>query len=390
MQDAGDPCPHSRVADTSVASFGNRRADTAMSVTARAVEGGKTMNYRVLGGTGLRVSEVGLGAWAIGGGFTINGAGIGYGPTDDEVSKRAIARAIEVGINFIDTADAYGAGHSEELIGQVLGGKWEGCHVATKVGNERRDPLPGRKNFDRRYMMEACDRSLRRLRKDVIDLYQLHNPPPETGRQDEVFETLRMLRDQGKIRFIGVSVTTPEEGIDYIRRGVVDCLQIYYNIQTREAEIDLLPLCRAKKHRDARPCAALFGHSRGEIHARYGLPADGSEIELAHGADPRPRRRRGGRGETDRRANERGRGIAPVRPHPTGRNGGNPRSEDARAGRPECRRRQREGPRSRDRKGDPRHRRWRFRTADMNLEPPDCGVSPAERATHTRVRTIHG
>jgi len=201
------------------------------------------MQYRTLGRTGLRVSEVSFGAWAIGGGYEIAGSGIGYGPTDDAMSIRAIHRALHLGVNLIDTADAYGAGHSEELIGRALDGRQGECFIATKVGNERRDPLPGRKNFARDYILGACERSLRRLRKDVIDLYQLHNPPAEIGGGDEVFETLRLLRDQGKVRFIGVSITTPEEGIGYVRRDVVDCLQVYYNIMTREAEAALFPLC---------------------------------------------------------------------------------------------------------------------------------------------------
>jgi len=201
------------------------------------------MEYRTLGRTNLRVSEIGFGAWAIGGGFEIAGTGIGYGPTDDAVSIRALHRALDLGVNLIDTADAYGAGHSEELIGRALKGKWDRCFVATKVGNERRDPLPSRKNFAREYVFGACERSLKRLRKDVIDLYQLHNPPPEIGNGEEVFETLQMLKDQGKIRFVGVSITAPDEGIRYIQRGVVGCLQIYYNVMTREAAQELFPLC---------------------------------------------------------------------------------------------------------------------------------------------------
>ena len=201
------------------------------------------MEYRTLGRTGLKVSEVSFGAWAIGGGFAIGGTGIGYGTTDDETSKATIRKALELGVNLIDTADAYGAGHSEELIGEVMEGKWSECFVATKVGNERRDPEPGRKNFGRDYIIGACERSLSRLKKDAIDLYQLHNPPPEIGQQDEVFETLNILKEQGKIRFIGVSITTPEEGIGYIKRGVVDALQVYYNILTRDAEKELFPLC---------------------------------------------------------------------------------------------------------------------------------------------------
>lgn len=204
------------------------------------------MRYRKLGNTGLSVSEIAFGAWAIGGGFEIGGKGIGYGATDDTVSIRAIHRALELGVNLFDTADAYGAGHSESLLGQALEGKWSSCYVATKVGNERRDPLPGRKNFARDYIFSACERSLGRLKKDAIDLYQLHNPPPEVGNGDEVFETLARLREQGKIRFIGVSITTPEEGISVIDRGVADCLQVYYNAQTREAEKELFPVCLNK------------------------------------------------------------------------------------------------------------------------------------------------
>jgi aryl-alcohol dehydrogenase-like predicted oxidoreductase len=201
------------------------------------------MQYRTLGRTGLEVSEISFGAWAIGGGFELGGSGIGYGTTDDEVSLRAIDRALALGVNLIDTADAYGAGHSEELIGRALVGRANECYVATKVGNERRDPEPGRKNYGRDYMIGACERSLKRLRRDVIDLYQLHNPPDEIGGQDEVFETLQILKDAGKIRFVGVSITTPEEGIGYIERDVVDCLQVYYNVMTRDAETELFPLC---------------------------------------------------------------------------------------------------------------------------------------------------
>ncbi|MDP6126286.1 MAG: aldo/keto reductase, partial [Candidatus Latescibacteria bacterium] len=202
------------------------------------------MRYRKLGRTDIEVSEVGFGAWAVGGGFELGGSGIGYGPTDDATSISAVYRAVDLGVTLIDTADAYGAGHSEELLGEALGGRWDGINLATKVGNERCDPLPGRKNFGRDYIFEACERSLTRLKKDVIDVYQLHNPPPEVFSQDDVWTTLADLRQQGKIRFVGMSISDPPEGVELISSDRVDVLQIHYNILTRHAEAELLPLCK--------------------------------------------------------------------------------------------------------------------------------------------------
>ncbi|MCC6445877.1 MAG: aldo/keto reductase [Armatimonadetes bacterium] len=200
------------------------------------------MNYRMLGKTGVRVSEIGFGAWAIGGGININGFGIGYGAIDDRESEAAIRRAVDLGVTFFDTADAYGAGHSEEVLGQALGGRWEGLALATKVGNQRRDPLPSVKNFARDYILQACDNSLRRLKKGVIDVYQLHNPSPEVLRDDSVFETLNDLKRAGKIRFAGVSISSPQEGIELIQAGKADALQVHYNILMASPEDALFPL----------------------------------------------------------------------------------------------------------------------------------------------------
>lgn len=204
------------------------------------------MNTRKLGRTGLEVAEVGFGAWAIGGGFEFNGVGIGYGPTEDEQSKQALRRALERGVNLIDTADAYGAGHSEELIGEVLDGRWEGVYIATKVGNERRDPLPSRKNFEPDYIRVACERSLKRLRKDCLDVYQLHGPSMEVIAREDVWATLAELKREGKVRFIGASIQKPEEGLALIREDRVDSLQILYNILDRQHEAELLPLAQEK------------------------------------------------------------------------------------------------------------------------------------------------
>ncbi|MGQ9631329.1 MAG: aldo/keto reductase [bacterium] len=204
------------------------------------------MEYRSLGRTNLKVSEVGFGAWAIGGGVVLGGKGVGYGPTDDAVSLKAIQRAVDLGVNFFDTADAYGAGHSEELLGRALHDRWGEVYVATKVGNQRRDPLPSVKNFSRDYVMRAAEASLKRLRKDVIDVYQLHNPTEGVYREGEIFDTLQRLKDAGKIRYWGVSITTPGEGVELIDADRVDTLQVRYSILEREPERELFPLAKRK------------------------------------------------------------------------------------------------------------------------------------------------
>src|SRR5208283_5070779 len=107
----------------------------------------------------------------------------------------ALARAFELGVNFVDTADAYGQGHSEQLIGQAMRLSPRLVHVATKVGNVRRDPEPGIQDFSPAYIKEACDRSRERLGVTIIDLYQLHNPPREALAGRAVWDALRELKD---------------------------------------------------------------------------------------------------------------------------------------------------------------------------------------------------
>jgi len=132
------------------------------------------MRRRPLGKTGLQVSEIGFGAWAIGG----NAHGNSYGPTDDAKSVAAVQKAVDLGVNFFDTADVYGWGHSEEVLGKALEGRRDQVLLATKVGG---DFYHGqvRANFDPGYIAFALGRSLHRLRTDHVDLYQLHNPPAE-------------------------------------------------------------------------------------------------------------------------------------------------------------------------------------------------------------------
>lgn len=197
------------------------------------------MQYRQLGKTALQVSEVGFGAWAIGG----NKHGHSYGPTDNAASLRAISRALELGCTFFDTADIYGHGLSEKLLGQALQSRRQECVIATKGGNDFYHG-PVRKNFDAAYIQQAVDRSLQRLRTDYIDLYQLHNPPLMMLQRGEHYAVLDELKETGKIRHYGVSVHDAYEGMMAIHTGKPEVIQVAYNPLRQDAREELLPLAQ--------------------------------------------------------------------------------------------------------------------------------------------------
>ena len=193
------------------------------------------MHYRALGRTGLRVSDVGFGAMTIGGEI--------FGTTDDQESLRALHRALDLGMNFIDTADAYGRGHSEELLAQVLKTRRNEVVLATKGGNQF-TVRQGVRNFDPDYITSALENSLKRLQIETIDLYQLHNPPPEVMRKGEIFERLDRCKREGKIRYYGVSLEKTADGIVAIETGKFDTLQVVYNILHQDPEEQLFPLAQ--------------------------------------------------------------------------------------------------------------------------------------------------
>src|SRR3989441_1009201 len=197
--------------------------------TARGAAGG--VNRRTLGRTGLSVSEIGFGAWAIGG----NAFGNSYGPTDDAESTRAIRRAFELGCNFFDTADVYGHGHSESLLGPALHDVRDQVFIATKVGGNFYDG-DVHMDFTPAYLRFAVERSLERLRSDHIDLLQLHNPPLNLIAAMATYEPLEEMKGEGLIRFYGVSVHPPEEGVAAVQATMPDTVQIVYNLARREAE----------------------------------------------------------------------------------------------------------------------------------------------------------
>lgn len=179
------------------------------------------MEHRELGRTGWRVSTIGYGAWAIG--------GDAWGRTDDAESLRSLHRAIDLGVNFIDTADVYGDGHSERLIGQVLRERpGEDLVVATKAGRRLSPHVAA--GYDRANLTAFVERSLANLGAERIDLLQLHCPPGEVYHMPEVFGILDDLVSAGKIRHYGVSVERVDEAMTAIEHPAVQSVQIIFNL----------------------------------------------------------------------------------------------------------------------------------------------------------------
>lgn len=166
-----------------------------------------TTAVRPLGDSGITVSAIGLGCWAIGGHFTLDGRPDSYGVVDDDESVTAIRRAVDLGVTFFDTADAYGTGHSEEVLGRALSGIRDQVVIATKFGFVP-DPVTRAitgTDWSAPYLRRALAASLRRLATDYVDLYQLHVGTIPAGQVDEVFGTLDALRTEGLIRAYGWS-----------------------------------------------------------------------------------------------------------------------------------------------------------------------------------------
>ncbi|HEY9676746.1 MAG TPA: aldo/keto reductase [Drouetiella sp.] len=207
-----------------------------MIASCKAQEKFSPLKYRDFGKTGLKVSEVGFGAWAIGG----NEHGNSYGPTDDKVSVDAIHRAIDLGCNFFDTADVYGWGHSEELLGKAIKGKRDHLIIATKVGSDFYQGA-GFQTFTPDYVRYAFEKSLARLKTDYIDVYQLHNPPLRILKRPETFEVLQELKKEGKIRAWGVSIFDPIEGLTALKTAQPDSIQVSFNLFNIKPAEELFP-----------------------------------------------------------------------------------------------------------------------------------------------------
>ena len=219
-----------------------------------------TSAYRLLGTTGLKVSPLTLGAMMFG----------RIGNPDHDDSVRIIHRALDAGINIIDTADVYSRGESEEIVGKALKGRRDDVVVATKVHGAMSDDDPNQQGNSRRWIIREVEESLRRLKTDYIDLYQLHRPRPETD-IDETLSALSDLVHAGKVRYIGTTTFLPSQVVEaqwvaerrHRERPVTE--QAPYSILVREVERDLLPTAQ-KYGLGVLPWSPLAG---GWLSGRY-------------------------------------------------------------------------------------------------------------------------
>lgn len=232
------------------------------------------MQYRDLGKTGIRVSAIGFGAWAIGGAAETASAPLGWGKTSDDESLAAIRRAREAGVTFFDTADSYGFGRSESLLGIVLSRYRQDVVIATKVGVVRTGAGDLKKDFSRQHIFHAVDGSLKRLRTDYIDLYQVHNPTIDELRREEIQDAMDRLQDAGKIRFWGVSVSTPEEGLEVVKAGWAHALQVLYNVLNQAPARVLFPAAKEKGYGIIARVPLASGLLTGKFRIDSVFPAD--------------------------------------------------------------------------------------------------------------------
>jgi len=201
------------------------------------------MKYRKLGRTGLDVAEVGFGTWALGGDM--------WGPQDDGAALAALARAWDLGCNFFDTAAVYGDGHSEELLGRFMRESGHRPLLATKVPPKNhewpaRKGTPIRDAFPGRHVIAQTEASLGRLGVDCVDVQQLHVWTDAWADTDDWYDALTRLREQGKVRFFGISLNTfePDSGLRVAATGRVDAFQVVHNIFEQAPEDRLFPTCR--------------------------------------------------------------------------------------------------------------------------------------------------
>lgn len=194
------------------------------------------MKYNQLGQTDMKISEVSLGTWAIGG---------DWGNVSETEAIRSLHHAIDCGVNFFDTADVYGGGRSEKLLGSVLKERSEQIYIATKFG--RKDNFADLSNYTYEKVKAYCESSLRNLGTEAIDLYQIHCPSTEVLTDQGVFEVLETLKKEGKIRYYGVSVETDDQGKFVLDNTKASSLQVIFNLLRQKSGKEMIAQA-AKQH----------------------------------------------------------------------------------------------------------------------------------------------
>jgi len=234
------------------------------------------MEYRELGRTGWRISAISFGGWAIG--------GSAWGGADDDASMRALHRALDLGVNFIDTADVYGDGHSERLIARLRRERSEPFYVATKAGR-RLEPHTAA-GYSRTNLTAFVERSLRNLETDALDLLQLHCPPYEVyDRMPEVFGVLDDMVRDGKVRHYGVSVETIAEATRALDYPNVETVQIIFNMFRHRPIEDFFPLARVRRVGILARVPLASGLLTGKLHSNSQFPADDHRSFNRHGEE---------------------------------------------------------------------------------------------------------
>ena len=239
------------------------------------------MLQRTLGRSGITVSGLGLGCWAIGGPFWRGNRPVGWGDVDDNQSREAIERALELGVTFFDTSDVYGCGHSERILGEVLSDRRKQVVIATKFGNifdEQTRRILGA-SAEPEHIRRACEASLRRLRTDYIDLYQLHIGDLELSRVDEVLETLERLVEEGHIRWYGWSTDDPKRAEAFSRGPHCAAVQQRFNLFEGNAET--LAVCEGEELASIVRGPLAQGILTGKFTPNSTLP----ENDVRHGWD---------------------------------------------------------------------------------------------------------
>jgi methylglyoxal reductase len=205
------------------------------------------MQYRTLGKTKLQVSAFALGTWELG--------GLWWGPLDAKEGVGILHRALELGVNTFDSSDAYGNGRAEVIMGEAFRGKRNQAIIVTKVGylvgidgaqklfQER--GAPQLRCLESWYIRNECELSLRRLQTDYIDVYLLHDPSVADVKKERPWATLQRLKEQGKVRFIGLSAGAAA-CLQAVKDGRVDVIETPYNVLTQDAARELFPLCQQK------------------------------------------------------------------------------------------------------------------------------------------------